>query len=389
MIYGAFQRLAMSPDGSVLVFEVTDDFSPAPSDLPPDQEGIFVLRTDGSGLRRIAAASRNECFRYDFDTNTAEHEPFFAFNADSSRITYTDLGPGPDGDAPQIFTMDLATGTRRQVTHLPPAPNAPPGRIPTGYPGFVGRSAIAFHSYANPVIDGEESNPEGQRRVFTVKPPDPNDPEEPEGLRVIPFAAEPGGSLLEAFQITGPEPAARGIPMEPPPPSGCCEVWEAFVLDEKRVLQLTHFGSSNTKGTVMSADRQRVIFQSDADPFGTNPCNNNQLFSIDRTGGDLRQLTHFNAGEPSQPGCDGGEPPSKCFIYIDVHFAQDPVTGWILFFSNCDPLGSNSSGTQIFAVRPDGTGLRQLTHTRGMVRAPDGTVTVELPGPWASPGRRW
>jgi len=33
-------------------------------------------------------------------------------------------------------------------------------------------------------------------------------------------------------------------------------------------------------------------------------------------------------------------------------------------------------------VRPDGSGLRQLTFVRGVVRGTD-TVTVELPGPFA------
>ena len=34
-------------------------------------------------------------------------------------------------------------------------------------------------------------------------------------------------------------------------------------------------------------------------------------------------------------------------------------------------------------MRPDGTGLRQLTNARGMTTDPDGTVHVELPGPFA------
>jgi hypothetical protein len=45
-------------------------------------------------------------------------------------------------------------------------------------------------------------------------------------------------------------------------------------------------------------------------------------------------------------------------------------------------------GDQIFAIGPDGSGLRQLSATRGMTIDPDGTVHVEMPGPFAySAGR--
>ena len=70
-IVGAFQRIGVSPDGRHVVFEVTDDFSPvialglAKSLVPPDQrEGIFVVRADGRGLRRLGPASRDPSFRY-------------------------------------------------------------------------------------------------------------------------------------------------------------------------------------------------------------------------------------------------------------------------------------------------------------------------------------
>ncbi len=36
---------------------------------------------------------------------------------------------------------------------------------------------------------------------------------------------------------------------------------------------------------------------------------------------------------------------------------------------------------QVYAVRPDGSGFRQLTNYRGMTIDADGVVSVELPGP--------
>jgi hypothetical protein len=55
----------------------------------------------------------------------------------------------------------------------------------------------------------------------------------------------------------------------------------------------------------------------------------------------------------------------------------------VLFSSSCDPVGANPFGDQIFAMRPDGAGLRQRTDARGMTEGPDGSVHVEVAGPFA------
>ena len=55
----------------------------------------------------------------------------------------------------------------------------------------------------------------------------------------------------------------------------------------------------------------------------------------------------------------------------------------VYFAASADPLGTNPKGGQIFAVQPDGTGLRQLTASRGLVREAAGVYLGELPGPWA------
>jgi hypothetical protein len=45
-------------------------------------------------------------------------------------------------------------------------------------------------------------------------------------------------------------------------------------------------------------------------------------------------------------------------------------------------VGENpNGGGQVFTMAPDGTALRQLTHTQGAVTEDDGSVDVELPGP--------
>lgn len=66
---------------------------------------------------------------------------------------------------------------------------------------------------------------------------------------------------------------------------------------------------------------------------------------------------------------------------------QDPVTRTVVFYSSCDPLGTNPAGGQLFAMRPNGSRLRQLTDVRGLTTGADGLITVELPGPFAYSGR--
>ena len=47
------------------------------------------------------------------------------------------------------------------------------------------------------------------------------------------------------------------------------------------------------------------------------------------------------------------------------------------------PLHANPFGGQLFAMRPNGLGLRQLTDASGLTTNPDGSIRVELPGPFA------
>src|SRR5262249_51233259 len=70
MAVGALQGLDVSPDGEPVLFQLTDDFAglviggvtiPVPR-FPLPSEGIFVVHSDGTGLRRIADQSREAPF---------------------------------------------------------------------------------------------------------------------------------------------------------------------------------------------------------------------------------------------------------------------------------------------------------------------------------------
>ena len=304
---------------------------------------------------------------------------WFAFSPDGRTIAYTDRGPSRDSeDAVQIFTLNLVTGgDSRQVTQLPPAVGLFGG---TYQPFFNDDQTITFSTHAN--ADGH--HPGGENIVVTVKT-------DGTGLTVAPAViALPGSQVLTSFRITGSEleAAALTLPGTPVNPgignSGAYDILEVFDIDrDNNVLQLTNFMRVDTLTPAVSADGQRVFFTASADPLGTNPTENCQMFSIDRTGSDLRQVTDFHEGAHSTAGCSFDRRPFGCLACCT---SRDIRSDAVVFYSSCDPFGTNPYGSQVFAMHSDGTGLRQLTNTRGYIQDASGAVTVELAFPFAWPG---
>jgi hypothetical protein len=383
----AVQAVAVSPDGASVVFDVTDEFSvwpvQLPLNLPPEQKGLFWVRADGSGLRRLGPPSRTHFFAVTLAHGIVDYSArrVLNFSPDGRTIAFVDKALGVDGhEGDQVVTVDVATRERKQVTRLPAAvpPAGYPANAPTVFgPAFVDERTIGFSSSANP----DDSNPEGNYVLMTIKT-------DGSGLDVplpVPVAL-PGGKIELRFVITGDRPQTMlvlvpGRPTNDPPLR--VEIWEIFVIDEgQNILQLTNFHRGDTWYSLVDVDRERIYFTASANPeeLGTNPSGNCQLFSIDRLGRDLRQLTNFRETEHSVAGCSGQQRPRGCTVGTPW---QDPRSRAVIFYSSCDPLGTNPNGAQIFAMQPDGSGLRQLTDSRGLVREADGTYSGELPGPWA------
>jgi hypothetical protein len=374
---GVFRRLGVSPDGSEVVFEVTDEVYEGGTyplafpfnTLPAEQKGIFVVGANGSGLRRLGPASRVASWIL----------AFFFFSPSGRTIAYTDYGPDPTGaNAVQIFTLDILTGERRQVTQLPPTT----GKFGGVYqPFFNDEHTITFNTWSN--ADG--NHPDASENLAVTVNTDGT------GLRVAPpVVALPGAEVLTSFRITGSELGAAALTVDGTPvkPSQLGSVIrEVFDIDrDNNIVQLTNFARADTFTPTVSADGARVLFATDADPFGTNPTENCQIFSIDPIGGDLRQLTAFREvaeGQRSLAGCATFVRGAGCAL---AYLNPDARTGAILFYSTCDPLGTNPNGPQVFAMNADGTGLRQLTTTSGYTREVSGAVTVEVPFPFAWPG---
>jgi hypothetical protein len=366
--FAALTRVAVSPDGSAVVFEVTDEFSRSPRNLSSDRKQIFFVNADGSGLRPLGPASRVE---------SGGNWQGFRFNPDGGRVVFNDRGPDHAGhEASQVVLLDIATGERTQLTRLSPGPRGTVGSICC--PRFVDNETIAFGT----TLDPDGLHPKGG--VFTVRT-------DGKDLKAVPLPVVLPGSRIETnFVITGDQPAAATYVLAGTavnPHDGFNEIRETFLVDGTNLLQLTNFRRVDTHHVLLGVDRQSVFFAASANPLGTNPAENCQVFSVDVFGANLRQLTDFSEGPHSAKGCQfgilGARKPLGCYV---SRLFQDPVTQTVAFFSSCDPLGSNPNGTQVFSVRPDGTGLRQLTNLREIKTEADGTFRAELLGPFAYPG---
>ncbi len=373
---GVFTRLGISRDGSTVAFERTTRFSlvPALFDLPGDEEGLYV-RADGQSPRRLGDASRAPSFG--LGGTAIQTDATIDFSPNGRFVVFTDQGPGPDGaEERQVVVVDVRDGTRTQVTRLPRVPEARRHFVfATGAAKFFDNDTIFFGSYTNP--DG--LNPENTLKPFTIdrdgrhlgvlKRPDVL-AGAPGSLPLVPSPG--GGQVLNVVRAGEPENPEPGQP-----------IVEVFLVNPRRsVLQLTNLRRIDTDGQFLDTAAGRVFFRASADPFGTNPQHDCQLFSIDVLGAGLRQVTFFDSAAPSIFGCAAFAPPG-CGLAGAV---QDPASRTVVFSSSCDPLGSNPHGAQVFAMRPGGSGLRQLTSARGVTTTPGETV-VELPGPFAYPGR--
>jgi hypothetical protein len=112
-----FQAVAVSPDGTSVVFAVTDQFSVNPHlplDLPEEQKGIFWVRANGTGLRRLGPPSRQRSFYtcgVGYFTPCIWAWPGLKFSPSGRTIAFVDKGPDGYGyEADQVVTIVLAQG---------------------------------------------------------------------------------------------------------------------------------------------------------------------------------------------------------------------------------------------------------------------------------------
>jgi hypothetical protein len=377
VLVGLFQRLGVSPNGRTVLFELSDQNRGFPG--PPSEfagSGIFAVRADGS-VRSLGAASRARPYVAKPDYTDVRNAPSFHFSPNGRFALFSDRARGADGfDATQFMVLDMVTGERTQVT------------------SFAGAAQSDPTALTNPIIDGRFINDDkiAGIELFTGDGPPPvhfTVRRDGTDFQLIPPRRVEGSTVEPNFQVTGglSNVVPLGLPILATGPFPELNALELFLIEGDQTLQLTRFGRSDTGRTaIRSRSGGRILFAASADPFQKNPTNTCQFFSIDPLGGGLRQLTRFDSGAPSPNGCQGLSIPPTCGTTPDSPLSLDVAGRTLMFPSNCDPFGQNLVGSQIFAMHPDGSGLRQVTHYRGTQTASDGTVSAEIPGPIAFSG---
>lgn len=128
---------------------------------------------------------------------------------------------------------------------------------------------------------------------------------------------------------------------------------ELYVMraDGTEIARLTdHPGSSPGEvfQVAIAGSGNRIAFTANLDPSGTNPGRFPQLFVVDRSGSNLRQLTSAATRDS--------------FLAISVSDDGERI----VFDHRGDLVGTNADGSrEVFAVLANGTGLRQLTSATG------------------------
>jgi hypothetical protein len=181
----------------------------------------------------------------------------------------TDRGPGPDGlETEQIFTIDLRTGERHQVTRLArTTPPPSPERTVNGV-RFASSDTISFLHY----------RPEGAERLAVRI--------DGTGLRPRPVPAELGngvrGRVVPTFGISNArldivQLAIPGVP-ENAAYLPTYAIREVFRVVGRNLIQLTNFRRVETQW--VGARPRDVLFLASGDPLGTNRLRNCQLFRV-------------------------------------------------------------------------------------------------------------
>jgi len=131
---------------------------------------------------------------------------------------------------------------------------------------------------------------------------------------------------------------------------GNVEIFVSF-RDGTGIRQLTHATEGSSGTPVLCGNGSRIAFTSVANLTGGNADHSQELFVVDWDGAGLRQLTNAQ-GDSDSP-----------------HISDDGTK--IVFTTEQNPLGTNPDlATEVFAINADGTGLRQLTNSSGNSSAP-------------------
>jgi TolB protein len=381
-------RPAWSPDGSWIAFSSDRDplrtacpNTTAPGPAPfvtPQYLGVYVVRPDGSGLRRISAST---------ETAGTPH-----WSPDGTRIVFWVGDPDQvcqgglifGTGTTQIVSVDMASGARETIT------SGPGLKV---FPRWVSSTRVAYETREGLRFSGSDTIVSGEFHAADWSPD--------HRIMVFHREADPRGDRDRPFQ-TWPSPDGRFGLLRVPDASSFSPA------GDRMVFMLTNFAGRIRNGTLVVANAdgsdRRAIYagpltqdmtgpawspRGDAIAFGTGGFFQRAqiqpawLMTIGVDGTELLPLTKdsANAGMPSWSP-DGKEivfrraTGTKRNLYVldvatgaarkletgsdfDTFPTWSPRGDWIAFTSQRD------GDYEIYRIRPDGTGLMRLTRSPG------------------------
>jgi Tol biopolymer transport system component len=214
----------------------------------------------------------------------------------------------------------------------------------TSYSNFAVDDAGTFVVTASTEDTGANPNNEPRLVGFTL----------PAGLRaeIVPFPVLIGNtSVSDDGQWIAFVSAANPVGQNP---DGSLEAFLAS-RDGTTIRQLTNrssFSAPNPR-PVLTGSANRVLFVDTGNPLGANPAGLEQLFVIDASGSNLRQLT--TVADPAKSFCAPFVP------YPPTHSVDD-AGRHAVFTHNGNLTGANPSGKcQLYRIGTDGSLLAQIT----------------------------
>ncbi len=286
---------------------------------------------------------------------------YYGFMDDTGSNVYVisnanQLGGNPQR-AYQIFKYDTTTGAGEQVTSFPDGIYLG-GR--TGYFAAAGHiwvsdddQWLSFISRGDLTGLNHDESPE----VFVMHP---------NGTHLFQVSNDPSpnaGTVIDAAMSGSGDWIAFASNSDPlgTNPDGHFQIFHVQ-RDGTGLSQLTQLGEGNIYYVGISDDGQRMVFNHNGNPLGTNPDFGYEAFAVD-AGGTLRQLSFASSGlgvlAPSISG-NGAK--------VGLH-------------TNADLLGLNpDQNTEVFVMNWDGTLFRQMSSSVGFFgsRYPSFTDDAQL-----------
>ncbi len=330
-ISGTFGLFSISDDGSRIVFDHSGDLTGGNPDLSSE---LFAINSDGTNLRQLTNTSIDYSSGWPVLSGNGQR---LAFQSNE------DLTGNNLEHQDEIFTMDWDGTNLLQLT----------------------KTTVILGITGDPASQSPSITDDGQTVVFHSNHSRLFPPLNIDGNFEI-FKIKTDGTDLTALTSTILE-AGSFMPVI----AGGGGRVGYYSIDFTDIKLKAMDGTGGTKQNLLifdvvmidqpalSPDGTRAIFVRSTGLLGGG-----QLWRIESDGSDLTQVTNLSSGNPADPS-----------------IAHDRET--IVFSADSDPVGNNlDSSEEIFTIKADGTGIRQLTNgpsdtsSRSPVISDDGSVVV-------------